>query len=1760
MKMKILRVGRQTLSIILTVMMIISTMLVGTITTVSAATTTKIYVDVGSYWTNANIWAWNDSENFSGGKWPGASMTQVGSSSVYYYELDNEATKVIFNNGDGKQTADLDLANDTNSKDWATTEKIYVLSNATAGSWQNYNNKVTYGVGTGMSSYGSVTATVASGSSVAYKNSVTFTATAKEGYTFAGWYDNAACTGNAVSLDEKYTTAITAETTLYAKFSEPDYIYLKNKNNWTHVNAYFFNDSGDVGNAWPGYEMEAIEGTDFYRVAVPSGGTYYTFNNGGSENSLKQYPANNTNESVSDYIGKVFNNDNNKWFSFDSSQKYSIVGNIPVAGDWNTYTPIETKVDDFGTYSIDVSITNTAESYFRIALTSSTSTQYGPYYGGAANHDIAANTTAQNAYEASAEYNSYAFYFSSTGNYRIYVCDAYVENNIPDVWVTKLSEVDVDANYKVYYGVNDYLMGSLSAKTADGTTVDNNSEVKYGTSVTFTATPVDGYRIEGWYSDEDFTTKISSAGTNSTYSTTINGVTKVYVKYTSSAVAPDTFTLYQYNKGNVTNSTDLDETSGSHLFKDSYTMSYQSLGGYSFYYVEISNDTNEYMFNIKSSDGTYYYQTASPSKYYTSLATINAPVENYSLWKQQFKTNGAGNKPYYIIFTPASGDNTYEICVASTLPDPTPRYTVNMNQGVASTVNSSMGTSYLEGVSGQKTVRNTYDDLIVTFTTETTRVNNTTLDYTGYMYQVYGYSIVMTLNDGTKQVVGIVNPLGDAQGERQITALANGVYQFDYTFPSNIKSAEVTPIFTVSDDYASKKGITFTAVYLKCQPGDNVFGNTYEPQYYTWRSTSESSEYVNGLERQPEGTWDGQSMLHTNDDMYIAYVQSGVLGIVFNNTTTNQTYDFDEFRKLQELGYNNITFEPKDGGGETVASSINTMVKNGTVLNGSKVYSGDGATVTINDTLVNSDFELDVDIEGYYIDVFGNRLTDTSGNEIKQSDLLATLDTVTVVNELNALLEATGQVNKIYGARYGWYTTSDSDYGMEYAIRNYYIDGSNNKIISQQISGYGTIEGAISPIDSTKTNAQYIASLNTTDEDNLHYYLGAKDSYGIGYFKSGYELISAQYAHLPYLVSYKNRYNYRATDVEKDQTDAYRIDGKWYYMAKTPQITVDAKVGLMNADGSLEMTDDGVIADQTGIGTAYVNGVTSSTFDQGSSARLNAVAASGYRFVGFYEADGTFIFDANPHTMTFSSSTSVYAVFQPISSGSLTVTNNIYRFDNPANGGGNGAVTVKLIITPQNDDGSYGTPVEVNGTNTVSYTIDDGDKYQWVITGTPSGIDKFLTFRMAETQNDSTIYYSALDDENCLTNNGTTYTYTSYEGFWNWFAQTGETDETKYYKTIDLFTDFSKTSIYATLHYKYLNRFNESRTYTVQNVLLSEDNGDDLENYTPSEATILKYAPPIDEVFTDCTWTISDSTKTQSGSTVILQANQEKKKFKTYIYTGESPQATAKEAYFNDVVELIAPGTLNGEEFSYWKRYLIDETGAPIGSGDIFSYEMDTQIRVTFHSYYEAVYGEDVSLYTTNLQDAIYTREKYTDENGNTVDYVYADYLIQFETSDSYRTFADCVNESNGDIKFGIVLERDIAADPYAGEETITAPTTNEDLVKETILASAKDLSSGGSASSWNATTDKTLAQYNYYYNIYDLTNITDDLTVFGRYDFYFRFSNTESNRSKVYNVYTYIIYTDDNGDTQIIISNPKVLSIYATGIKSDGSTVVTSN
>jgi uncharacterized repeat protein (TIGR02543 family) len=137
-----------------------------------------------------------------------------------YYTATSGGTKVINANG----TLVASTAYTNSSSQWTYDDDVELHAQWT---YNPVTYSVTYAVGTGYTSYGSLSAkntstsaAISSGSSVESGTGVTFIASPNAHYKVAGWYSDASCSSAIAGAGtaNTYSTTISANTTVYVKF------------------------------------------------------------------------------------------------------------------------------------------------------------------------------------------------------------------------------------------------------------------------------------------------------------------------------------------------------------------------------------------------------------------------------------------------------------------------------------------------------------------------------------------------------------------------------------------------------------------------------------------------------------------------------------------------------------------------------------------------------------------------------------------------------------------------------------------------------------------------------------------------------------------------------------------------------------------------------------------------------------------------------------------------------------------------------------------------------------------------------------------------------------------------------------------------------------------------------------------------------------------------------------------------------------------------------------------------------------------------------------------------------------------------------------------------------------------------------------------------------------------------------------------------------------------------------------------------------
>lgn len=680
MKTKISHLGRSTVSVILAVMMLLSTMLIGTVSTVNAVDLTKfskVYLDANEAKYNStdtmkntlpkNAYAFND---INGGQstyteetsdtevssWPGGSLKSEGNG-IYSILVSNDATKIIFNSGNGgKQTGNLILP-----PTWKTTPMIY-RGSGTDGSkgWEEYTTSVKVA--------DSVTLT-ANPTSVKVGNSVTLTPTvssAKSGnltYTYnkisGGTATEVKNADNSLTVTPtaagtyKYTVTVSADTyspvtSIEASFTVTDSVkyyiggrfkgesWNPNRTDMQFVkvdgesNLYKYETnmtvsqlSQNVDNAKQYFFIHTGNGNEKVYYAS-SDGLGHTFHKNSINNqlTLKYYPTKADDEKNYIKFDDVADSSSNVVLYLDTSDKdnlklyysanidpyYRITGTLANAGGWSHKFASSMKFDTLetdGSYSKEVSISDaditSSSNYFRLINNES-------YYDGSLNETV------------NKEYGPYTE--TDKENTSVNICDfnskdkAYgtYQNNATAFYFSKAG------TYKIHYFID--TTNSRPSVWVEENTTKYNVTVANGVSasvdkktaaagekVTVTATSVPQEQILDTVTvvgadNKSVTTTVS--GNNATFTMPDQDVTVTNVTFREAKTCTVTFSSSDNNFGTVSakyNGTDF--TSGGTVTegdtvtftanpKDGYALSDWTVNG-----VSASSTANPYTITVQ---------------------------------------------------------------------------------------------------------------------------------------------------------------------------------------------------------------------------------------------------------------------------------------------------------------------------------------------------------------------------------------------------------------------------------------------------------------------------------------------------------------------------------------------------------------------------------------------------------------------------------------------------------------------------------------------------------------------------------------------------------------------------------------------------------------------------------------------------------------------------------------------------------------------------------------------------------------------------------------------------------------------------------------------------------------------------------------------------------------------------------------------------------------------------------------------------------
>lgn len=919
-----------------------------------------------------------------------------------------------------------------------------------------------------------------------------------------------------------------------------------------------------------------------------------------------------------------------------------------------------------------------------------------------------------------------------------------------------------------------------------------------------------------------------------------------------------------------------------------------------------------------------------------------------------------------------------------------------------------------------------------------------------------------------------------------------GVYSANYTVEGSNTDIEITPVYFNTKIEDAGDYITFyvNASELKGSWGDTVALYTY---YY-------KSDVVDNDNAYYASAYPGQPMLQNKDGLFYIKVPR---------------YYYANGEK--QFGYGGDTSKPYAVSGMTINSyGLESLHK---TLKGAQDSNGKVANRQSYDF---KDFAVLAE-QGYDTIMFDVKYRSGTSN---QYTLLG--------NATNAPDKTGVSINiSTYGdkSHNGWTDFIDYFSGEKTDVLGYKLDSSQNKKLyvvstgNQQTSvGVWSTEWYVFDQD-----GKFIVQGNPND------FILSDDDVADGSTNRIWNALK-DYKGAETKICYESEMTAATSNVIKN--DGIRVDGRWYYTkADDVKVTLETSIEYSEDHGTTFTPDTDTNTANTGFigkvtgAKATINDATSYEFPlNATDAVLTASSSSLWLFQGWYvvDADGNYTeYDKDAMSeieLVTGAYTKFIARYIRIGEGQLVLSHTAY--DGPDKLGGRGTYYMEVVLTDKDDNETTYTYT----TGSITIPIAQTDKSIVVRLRTVcAGNNTFYSFYDKDKDDN---YEPFVDEDGELVGKTGTIDYEIKVTPSKLFDSTGK----QLTKALNYYSDISPVTGDAVLNYRYKNRFDQDRVYTVKVKL------DDTYYNTEKKAyiidadnpvhqkLIMDNAPAIDDLHKDCLWSIERQTPTINGTNVVLNGIQTGKKFNVTLryyednetdFAPEYSDKLALNSYIKDSETgdfYKTAAEVDGKKFLYWSVVSAD-TNLEIAR----CYSQYFNLRVTDNFIVTPIYGEKSESYIS-IGNATYTREQYT-EAGINYDYLYADFIVAFMSPD-----AELLNQSSK-YKTGVIVELNQSAKVTA--DNVTEGTFNG-------VGSKVDYSN----ITFNSTADKIqeLAESDSsklaYKNEDNINNIAYKFEIDNsgysnknRLDYYVKFKNTEAYRNYVMKAYYYVYEVDDDGN-----------------------------
>lgn len=1371
---------------------------------------------------------------------------------------------------------------------------------------------------------------------------------------------------------------------------------------------------------------------------------------------------------------------------------------------------------------------------------------------------------------------------------------------MPDQNVTVTGVTFRTANtYTVKFSSNNSEYGTVSAMKG-ATSITSPATVTEGDTVTFTATPKDGYALSDWTATANGTSNTYNDSSLSLKITANTTVTANFKVEDSGTIVNNMYFLY----GSTNNPTSWEGQQG-------YNQS-----GYGKY--NVYEKDGKYIVTLNKEHYKQLYFAFSTSNYYKNmtpkdkLAGVNPdnPVDLrlVTTGKESFN---ADNTQYVFGMMSIVSENSEYIGDIKIIYDPTANtYTVKATKDSASdtTVNitgkdgtiragfTNTGDKKTTAVLGDTTLSiTTPDDKIITASDSykidgenravtakkvpygSTVTVTTTIDpdatfagHNGSDYYVKGFSV--------NGIFGGV--LSQTEGKNH----SSDVYTYTFEVNQEIYGSklEITPVYFLKDDA--------NCVYFYIENYDSakqIWGNT--PSCYVYYGSGKTT--LEAL-----GYYPGQPMVDYNGSIFTQIPKSidnggtrvDITGMTLNNYVWDdvhkdyngknqkednaQTYDYDDFVKIAESSvapdniiyrfkYNEFKNEPK-------------------------------ATLEASKADPNG-WEVFLDYQNYPTDIFGNRI----GN-----DKLDYKDTDSVTNKDNYLsIISDGYQNNYIGK-----------YATAWSIYNKAGDRVATIPSSALLYALGKSDEQIKKaIDSASTPPDFLPG--KTDRDTYW-----------KTFKTLYQNYKDVYAQI----------NFEAA-ITGGGEKGNRLDGRWYYTQSKQKITGkikiqyantldDYKVGNFHDDkfaddepSSIEGTTTGASAYFTDPENKVRKLVTEADNTQDYKFIVNATSTATYTFVGWYRLiDGDYK-AINPSDMssltgavTRNSDVTLVARYIKTPGGTMTFHHSLYNGENA--GGGKATTEIQVVVKnskgePLYDSGRIAGTASIDKTKITKLATQTGLTVTVTLYTTTKNLYDFKGYYSAENTTEITAFAPTTGFTTSVNGDRTkglvtTSEYTfSFNEYYNKHKNTliGDNAGTVYY---NFYSDITSIKVPYKVQFSYTDRMGDQKYYNKAGYVDPEntssytivEDGNDVK-VTLTDSFILTLAPYESNFTKNLTWdkpTDSmpfDSSVSKSIASAVVNSTQSDKKIhlgvfldrdtkKPTSYNNEnghfefftrnnSPELPYGSVFYTEKTDgtyeydITAPKTYkdkSGEElqFMYWAIYSDPECENLVikayNSEGHFSYVAYDNCWIV------PVYGKSstpvasVKEVSTSTQFMEVTRNQWTAKTDSAFAGFDADSMNTLDTNKDFI-------KGNDEDK----LYADFVLNFFYNGKQLSVFDPNSSKVQTGIVMQKLELEKDSIGVGYNT-------DMKYYANKYiddlptaakdaeskiltgnsEIESLTkqinnDRLDNKNRLQYYARFNNTEANANCVYRVYTYIKYVNESNVPVVKLGDPIYFTLY---------------